>query len=357
MTDPTLLDLPFDVLRDRMVSLGQPTYRAQQVWQAVYRDLTSSYEEMSTLPIHLRIQMAELLPMGLPIVERSQQSSDHRTRKLLLRLADDEAIEVVSMDYDNRRTACISTQAGCAMNCRICATGRSGFRRNLSVGEIVGQVLHAARICEEDGQRLTHVVYMGMGEPFANYDATIQSIRALNDARGFGLGARSFTVSTVGIVPGIERFAEEMFQVNLAVSLHAANDELRTRLVPINETYPLATLLSACETYIARTNRRITFEIALVAGVNDSLTCAHETVERLRGLLCHVNLIPFNPIAGLPWNRSPSETVAQFSDILRKAGIPVTVRVRRGIEIEAGCGQLRARALEETHGGSHTQDA
>jgi 23S rRNA (adenine2503-C2)-methyltransferase len=229
------------------------------------------------------------------------------------------------------------------MGCAICATGRGGFVRNLSPGEIVGQVLHVAANVRTEGERLSHVVYMGMGEPFANYDASLGSIRILNDPRGLGLGARSFTVSTVGIVPGIERFADEGLQVNLAVSLHAADDDLRARLLPVDETYPIDRLLAACRTYVEKTRRRITFEIALIDGVNDAPSQAEQLAGRLRGLRCHVNLIPFNPVPRCAWGRSPEEQVSRFASVLEAHGIPVTVRVRRGVEIQAGCGQLRTR--------------
>jgi len=343
MTRATLLDLSFDALRDRLVAVGAPPYRAQQIWQAIYRDLAASYEEMTTLPGRLRDELADRLPFGRPTVETRQESADGRTTKTLLRLADGEAIEVVAMRYADRRTACISTQVGCAMGCAICATGGSGFSRDLSIGEIVDQVLHVADLLRSEGQRLTHIVYMGMGEPFANYDATLGSIRILNDSRGFGLGARSFTVSTVGLIPGIERLAGEDLQINLAVSLHAADDALRSRLLPINRTYPIDRLLAACRAYGERTRRRITFEVALIDGVNDAPSHATRLAERLRGMRSHVNLIPFNPVPDSEWKPSPAEQVNSFAEILRERSIPVTVRVRRGVEIQAGCGQLRAR--------------
>jgi 23S rRNA (adenine2503-C2)-methyltransferase len=342
MRETPVLDLSFDDLRDRLVGLGHPPYRAQQIWQAIYRDLSSAYDRMTTLPLRLRAELETLFPLHLPIPEAVQESPDGRTRKTLLRLADGEAVEAVSMRYVERRTVCVSTQVGCAMACRICATGRGGFTRNLSPGEIVGQALHAARGFQRDNQRLTNIVYMGAGEPFANYDATLASIRVLNDSRGFNLGARSFTVSTVGIAPAIERFAEEGLQVNLAVSLHAANDALRDRLLPINKTYPLEALLRACRRYIERTNRRITFEVALIGGINDSPSHAKEIVDLLGGLLCHVNLIPFNPVPGLRWKRSSKERIHALADVLDRSGIPVTIRIRRGTDIRAGCGQLRA---------------
>ncbi len=347
MPEPILLDLSFDALRDRLIEVGQPAYRAEQIWRAVYRDLESSYGEITTLPARLREELEKRLPIGRPVAEAEQESPDRRTRKTLLRLADGEAIETVAMRYADRRTACVSTQVGCAMDCRICATGRSGLTRDLTAGEIVGQVLHVARDLRRAGERLTNVVYMGMGEPFANYDATLASIRLLNDPRGFGLGARSFTVSTVGIVPAIARFTAEGLQVNLAVSLHAANDELRSRLLPINRTYPLEPLLRVCRRYVERTNRRITFEVALIDGINDGPSHARELADLLDGLLCHVNLIPFNPVPAVDWKASPDERVDRFSRILEEQGVPVTVRVRRGIEIQAGCGQLRTRRTED----------
>jgi 23S rRNA (adenine2503-C2)-methyltransferase len=343
MAEPTLLDLFFDGLRDRLIELGQPAYRVEQIWRAVYRDLAASYGEITTLPASLRDELEKRLPLGRPAVEAERESPDRGTRKTLLRLSDGETIETVAMRYDDRRTVCVSTQVGCAMGCRICATGRGGLTRDLTTGEIVGQVLHVARELQRAGERLTNVVYMGMGEPFANYDATLGSIRRLNDPRGFGLGARSFTVSTVGIVPGIERFTDEGLQANLAVSLHAADDELRTRLLPINRTYPLGPLLRACRRYVERTNRRITFEVALIDGINDAPSHARGLADLLRGLLCHVNLIPFNPVPGTDWKRSPNARVDRFSQVLAERGVPVTVRVRRGVEIQAGCGQLRGR--------------
>ncbi len=343
MTEVTLLDLSYSAVQGHLEALGAPAYRAQQIWQAAYRDLATSYDDMTTLPASLRSELAERLPFVHPAAEAVQESRDRRTSKTLLRLADGEAVEVVAMRYEDRRTVCVSTQVGCGLGCEICATGRGGFTRDLSVGEIVGQVLHAARSVRRERHRLTNVVFMGMGEPFANYDATLDSIRLLNDSRGFGLGARSFTVSTVGIVPGIERLASEEIQVNLAVSLHAATDELRNRLLPINRTYPLDSLLRACREYAAKTRRRITFEVALIDEVNDSADHARRLADRVRGLLCHVNLIPFNPVPGCTWTRSPEEHVQRFSEVLEERGIPVTIRVRRGVEIQAGCGQLRAR--------------
>jgi 23S rRNA (adenine2503-C2)-methyltransferase len=343
MPDETLLDLPLEALRGRLIDLGHPRYRANQIWRAVYRSFLPSYEDITTLPLAVRSELKRMIPF--PRFEPLQQvtSRDRRTRKILYVLSDEATIETVAMSYSRRRTVCVSSQAGCPIGCPQCATGRSGFVRDLTVGEIVAQVVDVARGFHSRGRPLTNVVYMGMGEPFLNYDATVGSIRILNDRRGLGLGGRSFTVSTAGIVPGIERFAGEGLQVHLAVSLHAANDELRSRLVPVNRTYPIGRLIRACREYVERTRRRVTFEIVLIDGVNDSTAHARETVELLSGLLCHVNLIPLSPIQELDWRPSPAERIRGFTRILSQAGIPVTVRESRGVEIQAACGQLRAR--------------
>ena len=229
------------------------------------------------------------------------------------------------------------------MACKFCATGQSGFTRDLTTGEIVDQVLTSARLLQSESEHLSNIVFMGMGEPLANYEATLESIRILNDARGFELGARSFTVSTVGIVPGIRRLSQESLQVNLAVSLHTADEALRSQLVPINHRYPVAEIVRACRAYVRATHRRVTFEIALIAGVNDSDSHAKQVAEALHGVLCHVNIIPFNPITGSDWSASSSERVQAFAHIIESVGYPVTIRQSRGIDIEAGCGQLRAQ--------------
>jgi len=344
MPNPTLLDLSRHELAASVEEHGGPSFRAQQIWQAVYRDLACSYEAITTLPVSLRKLLAARLPLEALVPIESIESADGDTRKVVFRLADGETIETVLMRYAQRQTTCLSTQVGCSVGCSFCATGRGGFVRNLTVGEIVGQALHFARELRRCTERLTNIVYMGMGEPFLNYDATLKSVRILNDQNGFALGARAFTVSTVGIVPGIERFAEENLQVNLAVSLHAASDTLRDRLVPSNRRYPLAKLIRACRGYTERTNRRVTFEIALIKGLNDSQTHAHEVVALLSDLLCHVNLIPLNPTPGCSFRPSSRERTQKYAEELQRAGISLTIRLRRGVEIQAGCGQLRGRS-------------
>jgi len=351
MGQPCLLDLRREELVAWMKAKRQPTFRVDQVWRAVYVEMVGAVEEMTPLPQALRSELREAFPACICGVDAEQASSDQRTRKALLRFADGATVEAVLMAYDRRRTVCVSTQVGCAIGCSFCATGRQGFVRDLSAGEMVSQVLHFARMLrrtsegesEGGGSRITNVVFMGMGEPFLNADATFEAIRRLNDPDGFRLGARSITVSTAGILSGIERLADEFPQVNLAVSLHAGTDILRNVLVPLNRTVPLRELIAACRNYIEKTGRRITFEVALIEDVNDSVKHAKEIAELLHGMIAHVNLIPLNPIRGDAFRPSPRKRIEMFAETLQKRGISTTVRVSRGIKIDAGCGQLRSR--------------
>jgi 23S rRNA (adenine2503-C2)-methyltransferase len=355
----SLLDLNRDELAALLVGWGEPRYRADQVRDWLYAKLAADPAQMSNLPASLRARLAAETRVN-PLERIYEQASrDGRTVKWLFRLADGQTVETVLMLYPEiegergeRRTVCISTQVGCAMGCVFCATGQAGLARNLTAGEIVAQVLAAARAVQDlsgfgrpDGptNRLTNVVLMGMGEPLANYDRTWQALRIITDREGFNLGARHITVSTVGLVPGIHRMAEEPLQVNLAVSLHAPNDALRSQLAPINHRYPITEVMAAVRQYVALTNRRVTFEYALMDGINDMPSLARELASLLRGLLCHVNLIPLNPVAESPYQPSSPERAAAFQSILQRAGIPATMRVRRGIDIDAGCGQLRRR--------------
>lgn len=338
----SLLDLSLEELTEVLQRWGEPPYRARQIWGWVYRRGATTFEAMTDLPKALRARLSETFSLSTlrPLAERVSQ--DGWTRKWLFGLSDGAQVEAVLMEYTDRRTACVSTQAGCAMGCPFCATGQMGLLRNLTAGEIVEQVLWVARWLAAHGERLTHVVFMGMGEPFANYAHTARALRLLIHPDGLHLGQRRITVSTVGVVPGIQRFAREGWQINLAVSLHAATDDLRDRLVPINRVYPLDALMAAVRDYIERTRRRVTFEWVMIRGVNDTPEQAHALVERIRGMLAHVNLIPLNPTPGFPGEASPPERVEAFRRILEKARIPCTVRVRRGIDVAAGCGQLRA---------------
>jgi 23S rRNA (adenine2503-C2)-methyltransferase len=271
---------------------------------------------------------------------RYLDSSDGQTRKTLFKLPNGQLIEAVLMRYDKRRTLCISSQAGCAMGCVFCATGQMGFKNHLSSGQIVAQVMYYARMLNAEGIAVTNIVVMGMGEPFHNYDNTMKAIDRLNDAQGYNFGARRFTVSTVGLAPMIRRFADERRQVNLAISLHAADDALRLSMMPVNKKYSIDDVLDACRYYVEKTGRRVTFEWALIQGVNDTPQQAHLLSKRLKGLLCHVNAIPLNPTKGFAGKATTRDRGEKFKAILEGAGIACTIRLRRGIDIQAGCGQL-----------------
>ncbi|MGQ9682936.1 MAG: 23S rRNA (adenine(2503)-C(2))-methyltransferase RlmN [Anaerolineae bacterium] len=336
-----LSDLTREQLGETLQRWGEPRYRANQIWHWMYGRMASSFDEMSDVPVSLRARLDRefVLPGVEPL--RRQRSEDGATEKVLLRLADGETIETVLMASDGRQTVCVSTQVGCAIRCSFCATGLQGWTRNLTAGEIVEQVLYFARALRTQGRGITNVVYMGMGEPFLNEAAVLESIARCNDPQGLNLGARRITVSTAGVVPGIRRLADSGPPVGLAVSLHAASDDLRSQLMPVNQRYPLGDLLAACRYYADRTRRRVSFEYALLAGINDALCQADALADRLRGLLCHVNLIPANVIPDLGYEPSPQERVLAFQRRLQQHGITTTIRQSRGADIQAGCGQLR----------------
>jgi len=339
----SLYDLDLSALQSLLAGWGEPDYRARQLWEWLYVHLATDFDQMTSLPRPLRERLAAETGLEVPPVVNTIQSADGETRKDLLRLEDGETVEAVLMRYRERRTACISTQVGCTIGCVFCATGQMGFHRNLTSGEIVAQVLHFARMLRSEGQPLTNVVLMGMGEPLLNYEATLAAIRRLTDPQGFGLGQRHVTLSTAGLVPGIERLAGEGLQITLAISLHAATDSLRNQLVPTNRRYDLDALFEACHRYVQRTGRRISVEWALIEGVNDTRQQAQALAARLAGLLAHVNLIPLNPTSGYAGRPSSHTALAAFTATLEQHHIPYTLRVRRGIEIQAGCGQLRQR--------------
>jgi 23S rRNA (adenine2503-C2)-methyltransferase len=332
----------YDLGRDELGALlsGHPRYRVDQLWSGLYEQLAAP-EELTTLPKALRAELAERLPLALEVVAEST-SDRGETVKWLWELDDGTRVETVLMHYDERSTVCVSSQAGCAMGCTFCATGQAGFDRQLTTGEIVEQVVRASRRARDDGRRLSNVVFMGMGEPLANYDPTWAAVERFQGA--LGLSARHLTVSTVGVVPGIRRLATEALPVNLAVSLHAADDALRDELVPINKRYPLSTLMDACAGYLQAKGRRLSFEWALIDGVNDRDVDADLLIERSRSLPlpAHVNLIPLNPTPGYAVRGTPMRRVKAFRDRLREGGVNATVRQTRGTEIDAACGQLRA---------------
>ena len=335
-----IYDLTFPELSSLLNDWGEPAYRARQLWQGLYRQFWNSPELFTNFPASLRSQLAEKIQFKVLVPVTALNSSDGQTVKTLFRLQDGKAIEAVLMRYEKRNTLCISTQVGCAMGCVFCATGQMGFKRHLSSGEIVAQVMYYARLLHDEAASVTNIVVMGMGEPFHNYENLMAAIDRLNEPEGYNFGARRFTISTVGLVPAIRRFAREKRQINLAISLHAADDNLRTSMLPVNKRYPIDELLDACREYIATTGRRISFEWALVNGVNDTPEQARLLARKLKGLLCHVNAIPLNPTQGYSGQATTRERADKFKEILEQAGIPCTIRLRRGIDIQAGCGQL-----------------
>jgi 23S rRNA (adenine2503-C2)-methyltransferase len=355
-TLPLIHDLSLDDLETGMSSWGEREYRAGQIWQGLYHQLVASPHELTTLPTSLRQRLSETYRFTPLEPMQWQRSSDANTEKVLLALHDGLSIETVLMHYERRRTVCISTQVGCAMDCSFCATGQMGFQRNLSPGEIVGQVLLFVRRLKPEEHHLDNIVVMGMGEPFHNYDALARAIRILNHPQGLRFGARRITVSTVGLVPGIERFGRDFPQLNLAVSLHAATNDLRDRLVPINRRYPLERLLPACHAHVESTSRRLTFEWALIEGVNDGMDQAEALVALVRGLNCHINLIPLNPTSTYGERASSPDRIHDFAKVLSNHHVSHSIRVRRGIDIQAGCGQLAIRKENQIRQ-RHAKDA
>ena len=383
MENPTsIYDLSLPKLTEQITAWGEPAYRARQIWEGLYQRLYETPDQFSSLPRPLRQKLAEAfalatlaslpqtqipalhgqhnmqLPTSSGVVQPGQfsfshlqptlllDSSDGETRKTLFRLPDGRPLEAVLMRYERRRTLCISSQSGCAMGCVFCATGQMGFGRHLTSGEIIEQVLYYARLLAARNQPVTNIVVMGMGEPFHNYDATLEAIDRLNDPLGMKLGERRFTISTVGLVPMIRRFASEHRQINLAISLHAADDELRASMLPINRKYPLAELMEACREYVEQTHRRLTFEWALIHSVNDTPEQARKLAGLLRqmkvdgAMLCHVNAIPLNPTPKYAGKATDRQRAEAFKAELERHGIPCTIRLRRGIDIQAGCGML-----------------
>jgi 23S rRNA (adenine2503-C2)-methyltransferase len=345
MTTPANFhDLSRDELRQLVVRWGFSPVHAARLWSYVYIDRLESWALMTDLPARFRAKAeSELAFPRLPVAVETH-SSDGFTRKYLLALADERRIETVLMRYTGRVTACISSQAGCAMGCVFCATGQMGFVRHLTPGEIVGQALHVDRVLQAagTGERLRNIVLMGMGEPLHNYEAVMRAVDILRDSSGLGIGAKKITLSTVGVIPGIVRLADEARPINLAVSLHGATQEERAALVPVAKKWPLGELMDACRYYIAKQDRRIFYEWTLIEGKNDTPESAHAVGRLLQGQQAQVNLIPLNPTAGYDGIPTGREAARKFQGILGEYGLPSTVRQRRGIDIAAGCGQLAA---------------
>jgi len=364
---PSILDLSRENLISEIMDMGEKRFRADQLWRSLYNDGAESFDEMSTLSKPFRKSLSEKFSIN-PIDEAlSLTSADGSTSKSLFRLHDGELIETVLMRYEsdghrrNRKTACISTQAGCALGCTFCATGQQGFRRNLSVGEIVAQVIAMQRTASAEDeaeiaagnrtkgelQGVTNVVFMGMGEPLANYNNTLAAVRVLNDGQGVNIGARHITLSTVGLIPEILKLADEELQINLAISLHAPDNATRSQTMPINQRYPVEQLIRACHQYADKTKRRIFFEYVLLKEQNDSIEQAQKLGRLLNGLHCHVNLIPVNPTKQGPFEQTDQSAARIFQGGLKQYGIPSTIRMEKGIDINAGCGQLRDRVISE----------
>lgn len=342
--------LPDDV--DKLVtSIGQPRYRADQLLHMLYHEFPKEMSDMRQIPSEMKKALSSAgYTIGSANEVHRVVSEDGQTTKLLLKLSDGTLIETVLMQYRKgdshpRSTICVSTQVGCQMGCTFCATGQMGFERNLKAEEIVAQVLHFAAVLQERKEHVTNIVFMGMGEPLANYTETIRAVKLLTHARAFGLGQRHITISTVGVMKGIDRLAEEDLQIGLAISLHAPNDKLRQKLVPTAGPHSVKDLISATRSYFKKTGRRVTLEYALIEGVNDSPETAAELAALLKGNGVHVNLIPVNPTAG-GFKRPRWKRITEFEHVLRESDVNCTVRVEKGSEISAACGQLRTDVVK-----------
>lgn len=339
MQKTNILNANPDILAGIVRSFGQKEFRARQIFGWLSKGV-ESFDDMSNIPAALRAKLEEEYYIGLPKVIVEQQSKTDGTRKCLFEFADGARVESVFMKYSYGNSICISSQVGCRMGCSFCASTMSGLERNLTAGEMLGQILKMRNITGED---IGHVVVMGMGEPFDNYDNLAEFIRLVNNPLGHGLGMRNITVSTCGIVPMIERFGRDFPQVNLAVSLHASNEERRKQLMPVARAYGYDELISACRSYAEKTGRRVTFEYSMIDGVNDSVQTANELASHLKGWQTHVNLIPLNKVEGRTYNAAVNSNIMQFKKTLENAGIAVTVRRTLGADIDAACGQLRNR--------------
>jgi len=326
-------------LEQLCTELELPAYRARQIWRWLYVQRVNDWQDMANLPAALRDRMSAVLDLGSAVALETA-GAQGGTRKIVVGLPDGERVEEVLIPAPRRRTVCVSSQAGCKFHCAFCASGQAGFQRDLEAGEIVGQVLLAAAVWQE---RPTHVVFMGIGEPFDNYDNVLKAARIINDRDGLGVGARRITVSSCGLVPGIRRLAHEGLQIELSISLHACSDELRSRLMPVNCRYPLGELLDACAGYATATKRIITFEYALIHDVNDSGSCARELARLLRPIPSRVNLIPLSAVDEFDAKPSAPAVARAFVDTLEKAGINTTLRASKGAALKAACGQLRYR--------------
>ena len=332
-----------DELQNELLALGEKKYRAEQIFKWIYVDKVKEFDEMTNLSIELREKLKkEYTTCNFKILKKHEASDG--TKKYLFDVLDGNAIESVLMEYHHGKTICVSSQIGCKMGCKFCASTGVKFIRSLTCGEIVEQVL---AVEQDIGDKISNIVFMGIGEPFDNYDNVMKAIKIINNQKGLNIGARHISISTSGLVPMIYKFADEELQCTLSISLHATNDEKRSSMMPINNRYNIKELMEACKYYINKTNKRISFEYALAKDNNDNLDDAKELVKLLKGMLCHVNLIPINKIENGKYVKSTNENIIKFRDFLNKNGIVATIRRELGSDIDAACGQLRRKSLKE----------
>ena len=330
-------------LKQELETLGEKKYRAEQIFQWIYIEKVKEFDEMTNLSMELRNKLKQNYTMCNFKILKKQESADG-TKKYLFDILDGNAIETVLMEYHHGKTICVSSQIGCKMGCKFCASTGIQFVRNLSCGEIVEQLL---AVEQDIGDKISNIVFMGIGEPFDNYDNVIRAIKIFNQQKGLNIGARHISISTSGLVPKIYDFANEELQCTLSISLHATNNQKRSNMMPVNLSYPIEELMEACRYYIQKTNKRISFEYALAKDNNDNLEDAKELVKLLKGMLCHVNLIPINKIENGKYSKSTNENIIKFRDYLNENGIVATIRRELGSDIEAACGQLRRKNLNK----------
>ena len=330
-------------LKEELISLGEKKYRAEQIFKWLYVDKVKEFDEMTNLSLELREKLKKEYTMCNFKILKKQESADG-TKKYLFDVLDGNAIETVLMQYHHGKTICVSSQIGCKMGCKFCASTGIQFVRNLTSGEIVEQIL---AVEQDIGDKISNIVFMGIGEPFDNYDNVIQAIKIINNQKGLNIGARHISISTSGLVPMIYKFADEELQCTLSISLHATTDEKRSSMMPINNRYNIKELMESCKYYISKTNKRISFEYALAKDNNDNLDDAKQLVKLLKGMLCHVNLIPINKIENGKYTKSSNENIIRFRDYLNENGIVATIRRELGSDIDAACGQLRRKNLNK----------
>ena len=335
-------DNDLEDLKKELENIGEKKFRAEQIFKWLYVEKVKEFDEMTNLSLELREKLKNEYDICNFKILRKQESSDG-TKKYLFDVLDGNAIESVLMEYHHGRTICVSSQIGCKMGCKFCASTGLKFARNLTAGEIVEQIL---AVEQDTGYKISNVVFMGIGEPFDNYDNVMQAIKIINNQKGLSIGARHISISTSGLVPMIYKFADEELQCTLSISLHATNDKKRSEMMPINNRYNIKELMEACKYYIEKTNKRISFEYALAKDNNDNLDDAKELVKLLKGMLCHVNLIPINKIENGKYTKSSNENIIRFRDYLNEKGITATIRRELGSDIDAACGQLRRKNLK-----------